>query len=155
MAKLSHTQHRHAYHAIEMSMLLCDTPKANIVEIGGGWGGQAHQTLSMNDQISKYTLFDIPEVAAISSYFLLSSFPNKKVRLFGEGLISTDSHEEYDIAVFPHFSINQLSGYQLICFIIPAVFLKWTENLLKSTYQLFNALGCKYFMHEIMTLFLS
>jgi putative sugar O-methyltransferase len=80
------------------------------VEIGGGLGGQAYQTIQMCDgQVSKYIVFDIPEVATISAYFLLSAFPDKCVRLFGEGPVSVASCEEYDIAVFPHFTINQLS----------------------------------------------
>ena len=145
---ISHTTLRHAYHAIEMNMLLCDNPKANIVEIGGGWGGQAHQTLSMNEQISKYTLFDIPEVAAISSYFLLSSFPNKKVRLFGEGLISTDSHEEYDIAVFPHFSINQLADLSVDLFYNSCSFSEMDGESSKEYLSIIQRAGCKYFMHD-------
>jgi len=145
---ISQTTLRHAYHAIEMSMLLCDTPKANIVEIGGGWGGQAHQTLLMNEQISKYILFDIPEVAAISSYFLLSSFPNKKVRLFGEGLISADSYEEYDLAVFPHFSINQLSDSSVDLFYNSCSFSEMDGESSKEYLSIIQRVGCKYFMHD-------
>ena len=145
---ISQTTLRHAYHAVEMSMLLCDTPKANIVEIGGGWGGQTHQTLLMNEQISKYILFDIPEVAAISSYFLLSSFPNKKVRLFGEGLISADSYEEYDIAVFPHFSINQLSDSSVDLFYNSCSFSEMDGESSKEYLSIIQRVGCKYFMHD-------
>ena len=105
---ISQTTLRHAYQGVEISKLLSDTLQPSIVEIGAGMGGLAQQTISLDEQISKYIIFDIPEVAAISSYFLLSSFPNKKVRLFGEGLVSADASEEYDLAVFPHFSINQL-----------------------------------------------
>ena len=145
---ISQTTLRHAYHAIEMSMLLSDTPKANIAEIGGGWGGQAHQALLMNEQISKYILFDIPEVAAISSYFLLSSFPNKKVRLFGEGLISADSYEEYDIAVFPHFSINQLSDSSVDLFYNSCSFSEMDGESSKEYLSIIQRVGRKYFMHD-------
>ena len=145
---ISQTTLRHAYHAVEMSMLLCDTPKANIVEIGGGWGGQTHQALLMNEQISKYILFDIPEVAAISSYFLLSSFPNKKVRLFGEGLISADSYEEYDIAVFPHFSINQLSDSSVDLFYNSCSFSEMDGESSKEYLSIIQRVCCKYFMHD-------
>ncbi len=145
---ISHTTLRHAYHAVEMSMLLSDTSKANIVEIGGGLGGQAHQTLLMNEQISKYILFDIPEVAAISSYFLLSSFPNKRVRLFGEGLVSADSREEYDIAVFPHFSINQLSDSSVDLFYNSCSFSEMDGESSKEYLKIIQRVGCKYFMHD-------
>ena len=139
---------RHAYHAFEMNMLLNDTPQANIVEIGGGMGGQAYQTLHMNEQISKYIVFDIPEVAAISSYFLLSSFPNKKVRLFGEGLISADSDEEYDVAVFPHFSINQLSDSSVDLFYNSCSFSEMDGDTSKEYLSIIQRVCCKYFMHN-------
>ncbi|MFH1185742.1 MAG: putative sugar O-methyltransferase [Chloroflexota bacterium] len=100
---------RHAYHAMEMCELLRDIPRSIIVEIGGGLGGQAYQTIKMaGDQVCKYLIFDIPEVAAISSYFLLSSLPEKRVRLFNEGAVGIESHDEYDVAVFPHFAVAQL-----------------------------------------------
>ena len=100
---------RYAYHSVEICELLRNIPKAICVEIGSGLGGQAYQTVKMGgEKISKYILFDIPEVAALSSYFLLSAFPEKRVRLFGEGKVYDSDDKEYDIAVFPHFSITEL-----------------------------------------------
>lgn len=100
---------RHAYHAAEMCELLRGVPAPICVEIGGGIGGQAFQTVQRaGGRISKYVLFDLPEVAAISSYYLLSAFPGKRVRLFGEGPVSVSADQEYDIAVFPHFAVTTL-----------------------------------------------
>ena len=44
----------------------------------------------------KYVNFDIPEVCVLVSYFLLSAFPDKNIRLYGEGKISLDEGENYD-----------------------------------------------------------
>ena len=145
---ISHETLRHAYYAVEMSALLCDSPEATIVEIGSGLGGQAYQALLMNNKISKYILFDIPEVAAISSYFLLSAFPNKKVRLYGEGLISADSSEEYDIAVFPHFSINQLSDSSVDLFYNSCSFSEMDGESSKEYLSIIQRVGSKYFLHD-------
>jgi len=145
---ISHETLRHAYYAVEMSALLCDSPEAIIVEIGSGLGGQAYQALLMNNKISKYILFDIPEVAAISSYFLLSAFPNKKVRLYGEGLISADSSEEYDIAVFPHFSINQLSDSSVDLFYNSCSFSEMDGESSKEYLSIIQRVGSKYFLHD-------
>ena len=93
-------------------------------------------------------MFDIPEVAAISSYFLLSSFPNKKVRLFGEGLISADSYEEYDVAVFPHFSINQLSDSSVDLFYNSCSFSEMDGDSSNEYLSIIQRVGCKYFMHD-------
>jgi len=102
---------RHAYHALEMAQWLRDTPNAVVVEIGGGIGTQAYQAMRLADtSIDKYVVFDIPEAASVSSYFLLSAFPDKRIRLFGEGPVSTGACEDYDLAVFPHFAITELAN---------------------------------------------
>jgi len=145
---IAHSTLRHAYHAVEMRSLLSDTPEANIVEIGSGLGGQAYQALLMNQKVSKYILFDIPEVAAISSYFLLSSFPNKKVRLFGEGLTSADSSEDYDIGIFPHFSINQLSALSVDLFYNSCSFSEMDGKSSKEYLSIIERAGRKYFLHD-------
>jgi putative sugar O-methyltransferase len=108
---------RHAYHAVEMQDWLQNRKHAVVVEIGGGSGGQAYQSLShCGDLISKYIIFDIPEVTAISTYFLLSAFPDKRIRLFNEGPISVDSYDDFDIGIFPHFTCEQLSDQSVDLF---------------------------------------
>ncbi len=101
---------RYAYHALEMTEWLKDTPQAVLAEIGGGIGGQAYHVLQMpHASPAKYLIFDIPEVASISSYFLLAAFPEKRIRLFGEGPVSTAPAEDYDLAVLPHFAVRELA----------------------------------------------
>jgi|GEM_PF-766059 len=100
---------RHAYRAVEMAELLRDEPEPTIVEIGGGLGDQAFRAVrAIGGQCSKYLIFDIPEVAALSSYFLLSALPDKRVRLFGEGAVSLDPGDQYDIGIYPHYAIEEL-----------------------------------------------
>lgn len=100
---------RHAYRAIEMGEWLRNIQQATVAEIGGGIGHQAYQMMQLcGSLVSKYAIFDIPEVASISSFYLLSALPDKRIRLFGEGEVSMDASAEYDVAVFPHYSIAQL-----------------------------------------------
>jgi hypothetical protein len=139
---------RHAYHAVEMCQLLRSVPKVSIVEIGGGFGGQAHQTVKMlGKQDSKYLVFDIPEVAALSAYFLLSAFPDKRVRLFGEGSVSVDSSEEYDLAVFPHFSITQLSDSSIDLFYNSCSFSEMDGASSRGYLSVIERCCRKYFLH--------
>ena len=140
---------RHAYHAVEMCELLRDVPKATCVEIGAGLGGQAYQTVQMSrERISKYLLFDIPEVATLSSYFLLSAFPDKRVRLFGEGPVSVSSGEEYDVAVFPHFAITQLPDSSIDLFYNSCSFSEM-DGVSSREYLLLIERACrKYFLHD-------
>ena len=140
---------RHAYHAVEMCKLLTNVPNANIVEIGGGFGGQAYQTIQMSGkQISKYLVFDIPEVAVISSYLLLSAFPKKRVRLFGEGSVSVDSSEEFDIAIFPHFTITQLSDSSVDLFYNSCSFSEMDGASSAEYLSVIERTCRKYFMHD-------
>lgn len=102
---------RHLHHAAEMRDWLSDIPQATVVEIGGGFGGQAYQTIRLaSPGIAKYVIFDIPEAAAIASYYLMAALPNHRIRLFGEGTVSVAADEPYDVAVFPHFAIGQLAA---------------------------------------------
>lgn len=101
---------RHAYHAWEMLGWLREVSQPVIVEIGGGVGGQAYQVVRMaGAALGKYLVFDIPEMASLCSYVLLTAFPEKRIRLFGEGPVSVNASEEYDIAIFPHFEITRLA----------------------------------------------
>jgi len=130
---------RHAYHAVEISELLRDLPDAVVVEIGGGLGGEAYQAVQRG--ISKYSVFDIPEVAIISSYFLLSAFPDKRVRLFGE-----DS--DYDIRVLPHFAIAQLPASSVDLFYNSCSFSEMDENSSREYLAVIERACRKYFMHD-------
>lgn len=140
---------RHAYHAIEMCELLRNFPKATIVEIGGGLGGQAFQTMQMGGgQVFKYIVFDIPEVAAISSYFLLSAFPDKRVRLFGEGSVSVSTIEEFDLAIFPHFAINQLPDASVDLFYNSCSFSEMDGVSSREYLSIIERACRKYFLHD-------
>ena len=101
---------RHIYFACSMKDLLENVERPNIVEIGGGLGGQAYQSIKCIKKDLKYLNFDIPEVCVLVSYFLLSAFPDKNIRLYGEGKITLDEGENYNIGIFPAYSIDCLSN---------------------------------------------
>jgi hypothetical protein len=124
---------------VEISELLRDWPDAIVVEIGGGLGGQAYQAVQFG--VSKYTIFDIPEVAVISSYLLLSAFPNKRVRLFGE-----DS--DYDIRVLPHFAIAQLPDSSVDLFYNSCSFSEMDGASSREYLAIIERACRKYFLHD-------
>src|SRR5690606_1088776 len=82
---------RHAYFARR----IVSVAPESVVEIGGGLGGQCYQAVSMG--VPRYAIYDIPEVAVISGYFLLHAL-TERVSLYGE--------EPRDIQVLPHFAIE-------------------------------------------------
>ncbi len=106
---------RHAYYGTEIGEILRGRKGAVVAEIGGGIGGQAFQTMTLNpDLVRQYRLFDIPEVASLSAFFLLSAFPGKRIHLFGETM--TGSESDYDLCVYPHFEIENLKDQSIDLF---------------------------------------
>lgn len=100
---------RHIYFAFITEELLREIEHPILVEIGGGLGGQAYQSINFMKKKSTYINFDIPEVCVLVSYFLLAAFPEKNIRLYGEGEINPDSMQEFEIGIFPAFAIDQLN----------------------------------------------
>lgn len=140
---------RHVYHAVEICELLRDVPRAVCVEIGSGLGGQAYQTVHLGGEgISKYVAFDIPEVAALISYFLLAAFPDKRVRLFGEGPVSVSAGEEYDVAVFPHFTVEQLPDSSVDLFYNSCSFSEMDGASSGQYLSVIERCCRKYFLHD-------
>lgn len=99
---------RHHYYATRLVDLATNIEKPVICEIGGGFGGMAYHLLSNKEKVFKYIDFDLPEVTAIISYFLMNAFPDKKVLLFGEGKTSSQAINSNDIILMPSFELPSL-----------------------------------------------
>ena len=140
---------RHAYHATEMRELLQNERGAVCVEIGGGTGGQAYQFVRLaSAQAAKYVVFDIPEVAVLSSYFLLSALPECRVRLYGEGPVSVAAGEEYDLAVFPHFAVTRLPDASVDLFFNDCSFSEMDGKSARGYLSVIERACRRYFLHD-------
>lgn len=95
------------YYATAIKNLFDHEPKQKrtIVEIGGGYGGMGY-FLNKNFNNITYVDYDLPENMALTSYYLLSCFPEKKIMLYGED--SLDNIKNYDIVILPSFCIDKL-----------------------------------------------
>jgi putative sugar O-methyltransferase len=139
---------RHAYHALEMHRLLQNIPNAVVVEIGGGIGGQAYQAMrTVKTPIAKYLVFDIPEVAAICSYFLLSALPDRRIRLYGEGPVSVSDSEDYELAVFPHFDVARLPEQSVDLYHNACSFSEMDSVSAAEYLRIIERTCCRYFSH--------
>lgn len=96
------------YYAQAIKQLLKDRNEQKIVvELGGGYGGLAY-FINKNLENKKYIDFDLPENLALTAYYLLSCFPDKKIALYGEMDSGNYSVEDYDILLLPNFEIEVL-----------------------------------------------
>lgn len=97
------------YYATSIQHLLAskDAGRKTILEIGGGYGGLAY-FLNRNIPNLTYIDLDLPENMALTAYYLLCCFPEKKILLYGED--SLDNIGNYDIAVLPNFCLDQLKA---------------------------------------------
>ncbi|HXC97499.1 MAG TPA: putative sugar O-methyltransferase [Edaphobacter sp.] len=87
---------------------ICDfleSRSATVVEIGGGFGGMAYYLLRDHADVT-YLNFDLPETIALSSYYLLRSFPHLRFLLYGEQELTKEAIEHVDVILMPVFELK-------------------------------------------------
>lgn len=101
---------RHTLYAARITELLVNVEAPVVVEIGGGFGGQAFQVVTQaraaGRPVQRYVDYDIPEVQIVASYFLLKALPEEAICLYGEA----STAEGYAIGLFPHYAIESIEG---------------------------------------------
>lgn len=80
---------------------------AVVGEIGGGYGGAAYYLIRDGCRVT-YIGFDVPESVALTSYYLLKSFPAARFLLFGERDLTAETLASVDIALLPLFSMSAI-----------------------------------------------
>jgi hypothetical protein len=91
-------EHQH-YGAKRIAGLLSETGGVAI-DIGGGYGAMAYYLLRDHPSVT-YWSFDLPETLALAAYFLIRSFPEKRILLFGEADRDESIVTNYDIVLMP------------------------------------------------------
>ena len=86
---------------------LLENRAATVAEIGGGYGGMAYYLLR-DCQNVKYLDFDVAESIALTSYFLMRSFPSRKFLLYGEGDLNEETFEKSDVVLLPAFALQRI-----------------------------------------------
>jgi hypothetical protein len=99
-----------------LSGLLDDVERPVIAELGAGYGKLAYFTLrDMSD--SCYVDFDLPETLCLAAYYLMKSWPKKKVLLYGEEEYSEKSHSQYELIFMPSYEIENIGQNSIDLFI--------------------------------------
>lgn len=76
-----------------------------VVEIGGGFGGAAYYLLRDRPGTT-YIDLDAPESVALTSYYLMRSFPDLNFLLYGEEELTQAAIEQADVVLLPLFELT-------------------------------------------------
>jgi len=98
--------YRH-YCAQRLSGLL-DSEAAAVAEIGGGFGGMAYYFLRDRPGM-KYLDFDVPESIALTSYYLMKSFPHLRFSLYAEKESPEQAIAQSDVVLLPLFEMQRMT----------------------------------------------
>jgi hypothetical protein len=98
-----------------LSGWLDDIERPVVADLGAGYGKLAYFTLR-NISDSCFIDFDLPETLCLAAYYLMKSWPNKKVLLYGEEKYSDKSHNQYDLIFMPSYEIERVGNNSIDLF---------------------------------------
>jgi len=106
---VSTAQFKLHYHSQQTYNLIRDVGvKPVVAEIGGGFGGIAYYLFKIGFN-GTYLGFDIPETLILEEYFLLKTFPDKKILIYnGQECVTLDDINNYDIILMPNFMLKKI-----------------------------------------------
>ncbi len=135
--------------AFRVLRLLEEEPRPVVAEIGGGFGGFAHQLLRTGRPLT-YVNFDLPENLLISSYYLSLAFPEKKILLYDSPDLSLDRAvlEQYDAVLMPNFMLPKLQDRSVEFFINTISFSEMEHATICEYFAQIDRSGERYFYHE-------
>ena len=99
-----------------LSDLIDDVSRPVVAELGAGYGKLAYFTLR-NTSNSCFLDFDLPETLCLAAYYLMKSWPKKRVLLYGEEEYSKKSHDKYELIFMPSYEIEKISSNSIDLFI--------------------------------------
>ena len=122
-----------------------DIERPVVGELGAGYGKLAYFTLRDRKE-SCFIDFDLPETLCLAAYYLMKSWPNKKVLLYGEQKYSIESHNQYDLIFMPCYEIPKTEKGSVDLFINKNSLGEMTKEAVIN-YINHIANSAKYFFH--------
>ncbi|MFQ5787727.1 MAG: putative sugar O-methyltransferase [Thermodesulfobacteriota bacterium] len=130
---------RYYYYANQFLELFGEKEHPVICEIGCGFGAVTYATLKKRKAI--------PESLIVSSYFLMTNFPNKKTLLFGEEDIGSINLEGFDMIFIPTYAIETLDDKTVDLFFNSNSFSEMKASSAKKYLDEIERICKKYFLH--------
>jgi len=94
--------------------LRATTDRRLVWEIGGGWGGFAYQLETLCPNVT-YVITDFPELFLFSATYLMTLFPECRVRFFGDVPAERlfDDWESIDFVFVPNYALDSFGPPRL------------------------------------------
>lgn len=134
------------YYATIISRLIRSEGHTAVLELGGGFGGLGHFLMRDNSNFT-YIDVDLPENMALSAFYLLSAFPDKKIALYGEIDLATADLSQYDGVVLPNFALAELKNDSVDLAFNSYSLAEMSLNNVANYVQQFNRLASKFIYH--------
>ena len=134
------------YYGEKIKKMLENYNNPIIVEVGGGYGGLAY-FLNKNINNLKYIDYDLPENMALTAYYLLSSFPDKKILLYGEENNTDILNIDFDIAIMPNFALPNLPNNSIDLVFNSYSLAEMSKISIETYIEILSNSSKNYFMH--------
>jgi hypothetical protein len=114
-------------------------------EIGAGWGGFPYQFKTLCPNVT-YVITDFPELFLFSATYLMTAFPDAKVRFWGEEPFADTlaNWRSYDFIFAPNFAIDEFRPERLDLAINMVSFQEMTEAQVTDYVSRAHALNCPF-----------
>jgi len=126
--------------------IVSDIKRPVVAEIGAGYGKLAFFSLN-NVSNFCYIDFDLPETLCLASYYLMKSWPNKRVLLYGEEEYSLDMHNKYDLIFLPSFAAEKLEDNSIDIFLNQNSLGEMLSDTAHKFIQIISKSTKEYFFH--------
>ncbi len=134
------------YYATMISRMIRGDEQKTVLELGGGYGGMAYYLIRDNPDIT-YLDFDLPENLALTTFYLLSTFPEKKIALYGEVDLTSINVKQYDIILMPNFEISQIKNDSVDLIFNSYSLAEMSREAIENYIIHFNRIAKKFIFH--------
>lgn len=138
---------RHSYYAERISCLLDGFNEATVLEIGGGYGGMALKLMAIGKKRIRWIDVDLPEVCALSAYFLMANCPEKNFLLYGEDDLTIENLQRADIIIIPTFAIEDVPSESVSLIFNSHSLTEMDYSTVKDYINEIDRISNKFFLH--------
>jgi len=140
------SSHYNHYYATKIRHLQANGSHSKVLELGGGYGNMAYYLMRDSDNLT-YLDFDLPENFALTAFYLLSAFPDKKIALYGEIDLEKDNLESYDAILMPNFEIEKMSNDSVDLVFNSYSLAEMSHETINNYISIINQISKKYIFH--------